>query len=43
MTVSIGVSVWNPADTHAGAIVERADKALYQAKDAGRNQAVAAA
>jgi diguanylate cyclase (GGDEF)-like protein len=41
MTVSIGASVWNPADTHAHAIVERADKALYQAKGAGRNLAMA--
>ena len=41
MTVSIGASVWNPTDTHAHAIVERADKALYQAKGAGRNLAMA--
>ena len=42
VTVSIGVSVWNPADANARAIIERADKALYLAKDAGRNQTVAA-
>ena len=41
MTVSICASVWNPTDTHAHAIVERADKALYQAKGAGRNLAMA--
>ena len=41
MTVSIGASVWNPADTHAHAMIERADKALYQAKGAGRNLAMA--
>jgi diguanylate cyclase (GGDEF)-like protein len=36
ITVSIGVAVANNARTGAG-LLERADRALYQAKDAGRN------
>ena len=38
-TVSIGVSTFRPGDT-AASIVERADKALYEAKRLGRNRAV---
>jgi diguanylate cyclase (GGDEF)-like protein len=36
---SAGIAAWNgPADTFAS-VVERADRALYRAKNAGRNQA----
>jgi diguanylate cyclase len=38
-TVSIGVTAWRDGDNPA-AVVERTDKALYAAKNAGRNQAV---
>lgn len=38
-TVSIGVSSFREGDTIAS-VVERADKALYQAKYQGKNQAV---
>jgi diguanylate cyclase (GGDEF)-like protein/PAS domain S-box-containing protein len=37
ITVSIGVSESLIADTHYTQILERADQALYRAKDAGRN------
>ncbi len=40
VTVSIGASVWQPSDSGAEAVVQRADAALYQAKAAGRNRAV---
>jgi diguanylate cyclase len=36
LSVSIGVSAWARADT-AAALVERADKAMYRAKGAGKN------
>ncbi len=39
LTVSIGLSVAHQGDTKE-AIVERADKALYQAKSSGRNKTV---
>lgn len=38
LTASSGVSCWSPADAQATDIVQRADKALYAAKAAGRNQ-----
>lgn len=37
-TVSIGLTEWRPNDHSADAMLERADKALYTAKDNGRNQ-----
>ncbi len=41
ITVSIGVAAFRHGDTPA-AILERADAALYAAKDAGRNRAIVA-
>ena len=42
VTVSVGVAYARPADT-TGDIVERADRALYRAKNAGRNRVVESA
>ena len=39
VTVSVGVAYARPTD-HTGEIVERADRALYRAKSAGRNRVV---
>lgn len=39
VTVSIGATVWQPADNPTS-IIARADTALYQAKQMGRNQSV---
>lgn len=41
VTVSIGVSAYKSGDTHSS-ITERADTALYEAKERGRNQVVLA-
>jgi len=40
VTLSVGLSALKPSDT-VEALIGRADTALYQAKDAGRNQVVA--
>lgn len=39
ITLSVGVAQWHPGET-AAALIERADKCLYAAKDAGRNRVV---
>ena len=39
MTVSLGVSEWRSQETTVEAALNRADKALYEAKQSGRNQA----
>lgn len=39
-TVSIGVAEFDPADADAAAWIGRADRALYRAKDLGRNRTV---
>ncbi len=38
LTVSIGISSYKDTDSHFDALFSRADKALYHAKSAGRNQ-----
>ncbi|MFT3811962.1 MAG: GGDEF domain-containing protein [Acidovorax sp.] len=43
VTVSIGVSEHGPADLDLHTVIRRADSALYQAKETGRNRVVAAA
>lgn len=40
VTVSIGVATLTPEDTSVEDLLKRADDALYQAKDAGRNRVV---
>ncbi|MBR8826413.1 MAG: PleD family two-component system response regulator [Gomphosphaeria aponina SAG 52.96 = DSM 107014] len=40
MTVSIGVATYDPKDATIDAVLKRADEALYQAKDTGRNKVV---
>lgn len=42
MTLSIGVSALSPTDSDSTAALTRADKALYLAKDQGRNRVVEA-
>ena len=40
-TVSVGVATWDGAEEEA-ALLKRADSALYQAKEAGRDRTIAA-
>lgn len=42
VTVSIGVAALHPEDTDVDALLHRADTALYQAKQSGRNRVVGA-
>ena len=42
VTISAGVTVWQGATDSTAAMYKRADMALYQAKQSGRNQVVAA-
>ena len=41
-TVSIGLTVASPDDTNIDILIQRADRALYEAKRAGRNRVVSA-
>ncbi|WP_460069801.1 sensor domain-containing diguanylate cyclase [Pseudomonas sp. H2_E05] len=40
ITVSLGVALWHPASEPISAVLERADRLLYQAKQEGRNRVV---
>lgn len=40
ITISAGISAFQPGDADAQAVIRRADVALYEAKDGGRNQVV---
>jgi two-component system cell cycle response regulator len=42
VTVSVGVAVARQADQPIGELIARADRALYQAKRAGRDRVIAA-
>jgi two-component system cell cycle response regulator len=43
VTLSIGVAIGRPSDGHnANSLIDRADRALYAAKNQGRNQVVMA-
>jgi diguanylate cyclase (GGDEF)-like protein len=42
VTVSIGVAVWPGDGREPGALVAAADRALYAAKESGRNRVVSA-
>ena len=41
ITASFGIATMGPGDTEFGALFSRADRALYVAKDAGRNRTCA--
>nr|WP_281357408.1 GGDEF domain-containing protein [Thiomicrorhabdus cannonii] len=40
ITISVGISELTSADTSMKALIDRADRALYQAKNSGRNRTV---
>lgn len=40
ITISIGIACFDSQDSHLDQIIQRADKALYQAKNQGRNRCV---
>jgi diguanylate cyclase (GGDEF)-like protein len=40
VTISVGVATGDPADLTPAELIKRADEALYQAKEAGRNRVV---
>jgi diguanylate cyclase (GGDEF)-like protein len=42
VTISAGIAAYRPEDTEVQTLVRRADRALYDAKRAGRNRVVAA-
>ncbi|WP_415253482.1 diguanylate cyclase [Thermomonas sp.] len=42
LTISVGLGAWRQTDESAGQLLARADKALYRAKDEGRNRICAA-
>jgi len=43
VTISCGIAEWSGRDDDAGAVLRRADSALYEAKRAGRNRVFASA
>lgn len=38
VTISLGVAAWNPSMPNGNALIQAADRALYQAKENGRNR-----
>ena len=40
LTASIGIAALHPTDVNPDAVLQRADRALYQAKAEGRNRIV---